>query len=43
MQRLKVGQDDVRGIQVVNRNVEESLNLVSMKVHRDDTIHTCCR
>ena len=27
--------------QVVHRNFEEALNLVGVKVHRDDAVHTC--
>ena len=41
MEALQIGQDDARGIQMVDGYVEESLDLVGMQVHGDDTVHTC--
>ena len=41
MQALQIGQDDTGSIEMIDGYIEESLNLVGMQVHRDDTVHTC--
>ena len=39
LQRLDVGNKHRRSIEVVNRDVEETLNLVGVEVHGDDSVY----
>ena len=41
LEALQIGQDDARGIQVVNGYIEEALYLVGMKVHGDQAVNAC--
>lgn len=40
MQTLNIWQQDVAGIEVVDRHIEESLDLVGMQIHGDETVDT---
>ena len=42
MEALNVRQQDVACIEMVYRYVEEALDLISMKIHRDQTVDACC-
>ncbi len=37
--RLEVGQEDRRTVEVVDRNLEEALNLVGVQIHGDDPVN----
>jgi hypothetical protein len=43
VQRLDVGKEDGRGVEVVDGDVEEALYLVGMKVHGDEAVDACHR
>ena len=40
-QAFDIGNEDAAGIERIDRNVEESLNLVGVKVHRHHAVHAC--
>ena len=40
VQTLEVGDDHARCIEMIDGYIEESLNLVGMEIHGDDTVHT---
>ena len=40
IQRLDIGNEYRRSIQVIHGNIEETLNLVGVQVHRDETVDT---